>query len=192
MAFKDTILGASCLCQIGDVFCDAVVREVHSLEAETTDHTVESGATVSDHYRVLPRIYTVQAIISRTPLAVGFPGQSAVNSVKNLINGSDPVSAAWTAFSQYMNKAEKINIITGKEYYTSMVILSLQHPRENSNGWMVFDMTAKKMTTAFTDSTEALVAKKKEAAKEVAQDKKNKGNQPTKQAEQSILAGWIF
>ena len=189
MSLRDEFLGDVCKVEIGDLACDASIREVHALEAETTEHTIESGAKISDHYRLLPKVLTIQCCVSKTPLAVGFPGQTTINSVKNLSNNSDPVSAAWLYFKNIMEDAQRISIKTSKYFYLNMVIKSVQDPREGPNDWMIFDLVASEMRTAFTDSVEALAQKEKEASKRVLEEKKDKGKQAAAEAEsKSLLA----
>ncbi len=182
------LLGSTSRCIIGDVAVDGVVREVHGLQADITEHPVESGGQIADHYRVRPKVLTIDAIISRTPLAVGFPGQSLVNSVVAIATGQDPVVAAWDQFEKYMNDAEQIQIITGKKYYPRMMIVDLSDPR-NTNDWMTFSMVCREIQTAYTTSVEALVAQVEEAATTTAQKAASKGAQAAAEAEDaSILA----
>jgi len=182
------LLGANSKCIIGDVGCDGVTRELHSLQAETTDHPVESGSDIVDHYRVKPPFLSIDGIISRTPIATGFPGQSLVNSITALVTGQDPVVNAWQAWEANMNKAERINVITGKKFYFDMVIVDLQDPRV-TNDWMAFTMVLKRIRTAYTTSVEANVAVALEAATTTAQQAASAGQQAAAEAENaSILA----
>jgi hypothetical protein len=182
------LLGAASKCTIGQVAVDGVVAELHATAADMTEHTVESGGQVSDHYRKRPDSLSITAIISRTPIAVGFPGQTAINSVNNLIAGTDPVTAAWEELYKYMVEATDIPVNTGKKFYPSMLIVDLQDPRE-VNDWMRFNITMREYVTAYTDSVEALVKAQEVAATKVAQKQKNKGAQAAAEAENaSILA----
>jgi hypothetical protein len=185
------LLGAASKCIIGAVAVDGVPNEVHASSADVTEHPVESGGQVADHYRKRPDSLVITAIISRTPIAVGFPGQSAINSVQNLITGQDPVSAAWNELYKYMKESERIQVITGKKFYPRMVIVDLQDPRE-VNDWMRFNITLRELETAFTTSVEALTQTAEDAATETAQKAVSKGAQAAAEAENaSILASLL-
>jgi hypothetical protein len=56
--------------RIGAIAIDAVVREVHKFAGEVTEHPVEEGADISDHYRPAPRGVQLEGVISDTPLRV--------------------------------------------------------------------------------------------------------------------------
>ncbi len=183
------LLGAASKLVIGTVAVDGVVNETHSSTAQVTEHPVESGAKMTDHYRKNPDELSITAIVSRTPIAVGFPGQSAINSVTNLINGSDPVFAAWETLHRYMVDATRIDVVTGKKFYQDMMILSLDDPRE-VNDWMRFNITLREIQTAFTDSIEAQLKVAKVTSKGVAQKKKSKGKQAAEEVKnETILEG---
>jgi hypothetical protein len=182
-----SLLGASSKCIIGGVAVDAVVREVHGIQADITEHPVESGSEVADHYRVRPKVLSIDGIISRVPIGVGFPGQSLVNSVTQIATGQDPVVTAWDEFEKYMNDAEQIQVITGKKYYPRMMIVDLSDPR-NTNDWMTFSMVCREIQTAFTTSVEALVAQATDVATTTAQEAVSKGAQAAAEVrDESIL-----
>jgi hypothetical protein len=181
-----TLLGQYCLCKIGEVQLDASVREVHGIEADVTEHPVESGGVISDHYIQRPRVVTIEGIISRTPIETGFPGASAISSVTNLVNGSDAVLAAWEEFKRMWRDSERFNIVTGEDFYTGMMFTSVSKPRVK-NDWMVFNAVAKKVETAFTSVVEALAAQAAEAATTTAQAAQSAGAQAAEEAEGSIL-----
>lgn len=186
MSVYESIIGAKCKCIIGEVHCDAVIREHHSLTASMTQHATETGSENSDNYRAEPPVITIQAVISRNPLATTFPGQTAINSVANLIDGSDPVVAAWNEFKRYRDESEAIAIVTGKAFYANMMILNLDEDRDG-NDWMIFNITAAKKNVAYTSVTEALSAESKETATTTLQDNQNTGAQSAEEAESSTV-----
>src|SRR6266850_6876576 len=47
---------------------DAAMTETHTLEAEVTEHPVEQGANITDHIRPKLKRYTIDGIISNTPI----------------------------------------------------------------------------------------------------------------------------
>lgn len=53
---------------IGSVHCDACVSEIHSETGEATEHPVEKGSNISDHYRANPRTVRIEGFITNTPI----------------------------------------------------------------------------------------------------------------------------
>lgn len=51
---------------------DLLVSESHSLESQVTEHPVESGATVNDHIRILPRKGSLVGMVTNHPLMRGY------------------------------------------------------------------------------------------------------------------------
>src|SRR5882724_7834184 len=47
---------------------DATIQETHALEADITEHPVEQGANITDHIRPKLKRYTIDGIISNTPI----------------------------------------------------------------------------------------------------------------------------
>jgi hypothetical protein len=47
---------------------DATMQETHAAEAEVTEHPVEQGANITDHIRPKLKRYTIDGIISNTPI----------------------------------------------------------------------------------------------------------------------------
>lgn len=53
---------------IGDIWIDVSVREGHDLQAEVTEHPVESGANIADHIRPLPATLAIDGIVTNHPI----------------------------------------------------------------------------------------------------------------------------
>lgn len=56
--------------KIDTIAIDAVTREVHRLAGEVTEHPVEDGSNLADHYRPAPRAIELEGVITDTPLVV--------------------------------------------------------------------------------------------------------------------------
>jgi hypothetical protein len=54
--------------EIGDIWIDVSVEESHEAEAEVSEHPVEIGANIADHIRPLPRVITIEGIVTNHPL----------------------------------------------------------------------------------------------------------------------------
>jgi hypothetical protein len=119
---------------------DASVREVHSVKGMVSDHPVETGVDVVDHYRVLPREVAIDGIVTDTPIVSGLPGATLVNSaigfVSSLGGADSPSINAWKEFQRFFDEAVVIEIKTSleQENYSSMVLTSLDVTRDTDTG----------------------------------------------------------
>ena len=75
--------------KIGDIVIDASITETHVLENEITDHPVEQGANISDHSRPLPDSFTMECVVSNTPIlpaaALGQLGQEVLHHERDVL-----------------------------------------------------------------------------------------------------------
>lgn len=112
------------------IIFDASVREVHSVTGQISDHAVETGIDIVDHYRVLPRKIEIEGIVTDTPIATGFPGTSLINSVVGLINGDEKPSVnAWNELQRFFDEAVVVDIRTSLRAYKNMVLTDLSVTR---------------------------------------------------------------
>lgn len=63
---------------IGDIWIDVSLSETHGVSAEVTDHPVEEGANIADHIRPQPRTFSIQGLVTNTPIEV--PGSHMGNA----------------------------------------------------------------------------------------------------------------
>lgn len=56
--------------RIDSIAIDAIVREVHKFAGEVTEHPVETGSNLADHYRQAPRGVQLEGVITDTPIRV--------------------------------------------------------------------------------------------------------------------------
>lgn len=54
--------------QIGTVAVDASMNELHQLSGEATEHPVESGSNISEHFRMKPRQFRIDGMITNHPI----------------------------------------------------------------------------------------------------------------------------
>jgi hypothetical protein len=158
MGFLDDIFSAP-RTTIGEVdgspiVLDAAVRQVHSVEGAVSDHPVESGVDIVDHYRVLPRAVEIEGAISNSPLEALIPGATLVKSAIGLIQGDEePALNAWAELNRFYDEAVVVEIVTSLQTYPNMVLTSLQVTRDasRSNG-LFFTATARE--GLFVDTVE--------------------------------------
>jgi hypothetical protein len=65
----DIVFESGCY-MIDTIAVDAVVREVHRFAGEVSEHPVEDGSNVSDHYRPAARAVQLEGVITDTPIRV--------------------------------------------------------------------------------------------------------------------------
>lgn len=163
MAFLDDILGGASRASIGEtggdpVVFDASVSETHSVQGQVSDHPVESGVDIVDHYRVLPRALQMEGVITNSPLTVQFPGASLINSAIGLINGSkSPSDNAWAELQRFFDEAVVVTITTSLRAYEDMVLTALDVTRNSgtTNG-LFFTVSAREIKFVDTEEGAAI------------------------------------
>jgi hypothetical protein len=80
---------------IGDVWIDVSVREGHELQAEVTEHPVESGANVADHIRPLPAAISIEGIVTNHPIELprSHAGTARASSASIEVEGEPSMGA---------------------------------------------------------------------------------------------------
>lgn len=163
MAFIDDILGGASRASFGEsggdpIVLDASVSETHSVQGEVSDHPVESGVDIVDHYRVLPRALQIEGVVTDSPLTTGFPGASLVNSALGLINGDvNPSANAWNEFQRFFDEAVVLTINTSLKVYNNMVLTALDVTRNSgTTGGLFFTASAREILFVDTEEGAAL------------------------------------
>ncbi len=195
MAFLDDILGGGAQrLSIGEaggdpIVVDASIREVHSVTGEVSDHPVESGIDIVDHYRVLPRQVEVEALVTNTPIATGLPGASLVNSVIGLVQGdTDPSSNAWNEFQRFFDEAVVLDVSTSLKKYENMVMTDLAVTRDSKTGQALsFSASFREVRFVDTEQGEAISLATVGQAIKSAGKKTNAGANATQGAGASAL-----
>lgn len=195
MTFAENILGARSRCIIGEVRCDASTSETHEKTGNLTEHPVEFGADVADHYRVGSPLLSVEGEVTNTPLGVGYPLETAINSAVSAFTGGNPVDNAWRELNRYFDEKVVITIETSLDTYYDMVLTSLTVNRSSeSGGRLQFSVTAKRVVYAYTSEIDALVSIAADTASETVQEASSEGAQTTADAtsQQSAAAEEIL
>jgi hypothetical protein len=152
--------------------------------ADITDHAVERGSDISDHYRKRPQNIQIEGVVTNTPIETGFPGQTAISSVVNAVKGADPVKSAWDTINGYFVNAEIITISTSLESYPNVALTSFSVTRDVANGQNLrFSCTARQMNIISTlPDVDAIPIPERESAGKGKTGKNSKGKQPTSDA----------
>lgn len=94
---------------------DATVQEQHTRDAETTEHPVEDGASITDHVRIKPDRLQMEAYLSNSPLT----GTATDGRAEGL----------YEQLRLLQESATLLTVLTTLRTYESMVIESLGVPR---------------------------------------------------------------
>ena len=140
---------------IGELYADIVLEEVHDSTVEITDHPVESGADISDHARIMPKMVTLRGGVSDSPpsaLGMGF-----VNWASSLLGGGVQSSRSQEFFEkllQLQENLEPFDIMTRRRLYQNMLITSLTIPDEpNTANALLFTAECKEIIIVNTEVT---------------------------------------
>jgi len=116
---------------------DAVIREDFAETLELTKNPIENGVNVSDHVIYQPRKYTIQGIVTDTPL--GFAAFGAiVDTVTGFFSASTSShdtrsTTSYKALVALKDAAEPLTIQTGLGEYQDMVITSITTSKDKAS-----------------------------------------------------------
>lgn len=115
-----------------DVYAfDATHSEEHTSEVEITSHPVELGAEVTDHAVVKPEMLTIIGEVTDTPLSIRQNENGEITFAANDMFGASTNESktrsivAVEAFKALKNERALINVQTGLELYSDMIIKSV-------------------------------------------------------------------
>lgn len=141
---------------------DAEISGEHLLENEVTDHPVETGGDVTDHSRPKPITYTVEGVVSDTPLG---------NMVDTRSGVTLPSADALARLTGIRDAREPVQIGTSLRTYDNMLMQSLSFTKDASTGRALrFRATFKQVIIA----TNERIVKRVTAPR--AKGKTNRGN----------------
>jgi len=181
-------------CVIGEVQCDAEIRTSHGKTGTLTEHAVESGSPVTDHYRVDPDQVEIEGVISDSPLSdIPLPAAGTVGAIAGAIgNDQSPSQTARDALESYFDNAEIITITTRRKTYTNMVLTSFAYTDEVGTANVLrFTIRARKIRLVDTET--GLAIEKPKAPTHA--KKKSAGQAATSEASEkkrSVAAALLF
>jgi hypothetical protein len=139
---------------------DATLREVHTAAGTVTEHPVEKGSKVSDHFRPSQQRLSIEAVISNTPITPIGGKSGSVRAVNLEVKDTTIVGpgvripqrktqgAQVLQFSQQFDRVKDVvaelrtlakagtllEIVNGIVDYQDMVILNQVTPRASTDG----------------------------------------------------------
>lgn len=118
------------------VIIDVVVTEQHASDSDVTDHPVEVGIDITDHFRPKPRVLKLDCVLTDTPIG---PGQLAVPGRSR---------DAYEEIARLQTSGTLITVTTQLRQYENLLITSLGAPIDVATGdGLKFSMTMKEIRT---------------------------------------------
>lgn len=161
MAFENLFVRAqrSISGQNIEVQLDGVVVERFANPVRPTQNPIEGGALVSDHAIIEPRFYSIDAVVTNTPLGGATIG-AIVDRTTNLFgdstgSGDTRSSQAYAALVSLSRLREPISVVTGLNTLDNMLILDIQPTRDkDTSNALFFTMDLQEVLIVDTQLTE--------------------------------------
>lgn len=134
MSVLSLVFGEKRKSQIGVVQMDATLSEVHTSEADVTEHPVEEGANITDHIRRLPEAVEINGIVSNTPI-VFLASLTAESPLENDVTPvTDRAGAAYDELIRIKDQGELVTVVTTLRDYENMALTSVVVNRDAQSG----------------------------------------------------------
>lgn len=111
--------------EIGDIQVDVSVTETHTMSATISDEPIETGSDISDHRKRLPRVLSMEGVLSDMRLGAG----------RNKPLGT--VMDRYVQLQTLFDSGQTFNIITGFIFYPSMMCTKFAVSRDKDKGQIV-------------------------------------------------------
>lgn len=131
---------------IGDLVIDVFSEEDITYASTVTDHPIETGEAVTDHVFNQPTRLRVRGTIAGNRGGGGFFNIGGI--------GGDRKQEGYETLRELHQARQPLDVVTGLEVFTNMVITDLSIPRTaRTGGALVFDVEFKQVR--FVDSQRA-------------------------------------
>jgi len=159
MAFENLLIRTNR--DIGGIVLDAVISETTTSNVRVTRNPVELGADINDHAIIEPKEYSLEAVVTDSPLV----GLGAISQLGSLVTSSgffgssseDSRTRSQAAFDSLIaiqESREPISIQTGLKQYNNMLISNITVTQDKDRSRAIF-FTAK-LTEVILTSTEEI------------------------------------
>ena len=141
---------------------DATLREEHAVENAVTDNPIETGGIVTDHVQTLPRVLTMDTIVSTTPDSLlGVAAGIDVGIPPSLQRHID----VWRRLEAAAEARIPLTVLTTLRAYQNMVIRRLTTPRtlETTNA-LIYTIEFRQVEIPIIDSTAAIAPPAQDSA----------------------------
>jgi hypothetical protein len=177
ITFIDTLLGP--------VGFDAVLSETISASSTVTSNPIETGAEINDHIFTNPKIYTLSAGVTNTPLHL-----SSSDIFTSDIAGFDfsRRESAWEVLNILHEAGDIFSVQAGLELLDNMVITSLDTTTDAATqGALIFSATLQQLTIVDTALEQLSADQLQVIAKPKASPVKDAGKVSKKPVDEALL-----
>jgi len=160
------------------VLIDVVVTEQHASDVTITDHPVEKGVDITDHFQPKPRALRLDCVVTDTPLdagSVATPGRSR---------------DAYAAVERLQAEGKLITVTTLLRQYENLLVEHLGAPIDASTGdGLKFSLTLREIRTVESKTVPVRVSVAR-AAKKANTGKKHAPKADAATENKSVLREW--
>lgn len=177
ITFIDTLLGP--------VGFDAVLSETISASSTVTSNPIETGAEINDHIFTNPKIYTLSAGVTNTPLHL-----SENDLFTSDIVGVDTNrrASAWEVLNILHDAGDTFSVQSGLELLPNMVLTSLDTTLDAATqGALLFSATLQQLTIVDTALEQLSADQLQSIAKPKASPVKDAGKVSKRPVDESLF-----
>lgn len=198
MSLLSTVFKVPTKAQIGFLKLDASFKENHTRTATVTDNEVEDGSIISDHIRLNPKSFTIEGVVSDTPISIlglGVSSDDILGAADSFLDGDENAfeglvknetrtpKEAWGYLEKLLENRTPFSAVTSLQRYENMVITSLSAPRAAENGKdLMFSAELRMIEIVESSTTKVAAFKVEDDSKNSASSKNKLGKQATKGA----------
>lgn len=149
---------------ITHIIFDASINESYQSPARVTQHPVEQsaddpqGINVVDHVQILPRVITLEGIISDSPLPLqtlsleAFTGAISSSALAETLGSATLSQLAYEKLEELKNAKAPLSLITGLTEFSPVVISNLNVRRNvNTGRALSFSLTVQEVIIVDSD-----------------------------------------
>lgn len=138
--------------KIGNIQIDATISEKHTAKGVLSENPIEDGEDVGDHFRLMNLSYQVEGVITNNPSTFSLIDTDA-GIVTSLFGRTNRALDAHKQFMDLRKKRDPIDVYTGLQKYSSMMIEEYIVDRKASTANAIFFTMLLKQANIVSSST---------------------------------------
>lgn len=179
---------------IGGFVIDAFISENYSFSNNVTEIPVEEGDTITDNISENPDEIEIEGFIGNVEFVSSdkVDDESLLSMTQAVPDKKKRIRSAYQELLRLKRAKQPVNLVTGLDTYTDMVITDLSIPRDVETGAdLHFTMTFRKLPIIRSETVELSVSNApKTSASEQVQSTAKTGIQSKKEEQDSLLKQW--
>lgn len=164
------------------IVVDATLSETHENECEVTNYPVETGAAISDHVQLKPKIYTMEGIISDTPISflILENAVSVVNTFNATFLNKQRSTQVYDSLVLLQASRQPFTVISSLKRYPNMIMKSFTVDRDSDSANEIhFKMTLQQVLLVTSQTSSAQGQNLGQRVQKTAQVTQQQTQQPT-------------